>query len=66
MCVETSGKEFQSMGIRVKGLDVETGDSREIIVEEASAESLEPRVSDLEAKVADLETRVAALEGAAP
>lgn len=54
------------MGIRVKGLDVETGDSREIIIEEASAESLEPRVSDLEAKVADLETRVAALEGAAP
>jgi uncharacterized protein YceH (UPF0502 family) len=50
------------MAIRVKGIDVETGDSREIIVEEASAESLEPRVTDLEAKVADHETRIAALE----
>ncbi len=52
------------MGIKVKGIDVVTGDSREIIVEEATAESLAPRVTDLEEKVEDLEARVVALEAA--
>lgn len=54
------------MGMRVKGIDVETGDSREIIIDETSAAELEPRITGLEAKVAELESRVAALEGAAP
>ena len=51
------------MGVKVKGIDVETGSTTELVVEATNAEALAARVTDLEGQVADHEARIAVLEG---